>query len=80
MEVEMELVVRAIGTAVGIFVTLAGWFLIMGYLGRKSGCRGGAGSSHGEDALEYMAHGCAGCRGQGSCRSRGAREDHREST
>jgi hypothetical protein len=68
----MEIITRVVGTAVGMFVSLSVWFLIMGYVRRKSGCRG-ARTAHDKDALEFMAHNCAGCQGGGSCGNRGRR-------
>lgn len=37
------------------------WFGIQAFIRRRSGCGGG------EDVLDFMKHGCAGCKGDGAC-------------
>ncbi len=60
----METLVTALETAGGLFVALGLWFVFMAIMRRRSGC-------HGEkDLLEYMTHGCAGCKGDGACSKR----------
>ena len=65
----METLIRAIETAAGLFIALGLWFGFMSLIRRRSGCRAG------KDPLEYMAHGCAGCKGDGACSKR-AQEKH----
>jgi hypothetical protein len=57
----METITAVLKTALGIFVTMAAWFLWMKYIRRTSGCQSD------QDVLEHMAHGCAGCKGDGAC-------------
>jgi hypothetical protein len=47
------------------------WFLLQAYLLWKSGCGGD------RDLLDYMAHGCASCKGAGAC-GRKLKEHHHE--
>jgi hypothetical protein len=68
----MEMIINVLKTASAIFVTMAVWFLWMKYVRRASGCQ------RDQDVLEHMAHGCAGCQGDGACRQPKAKEDHRE--
>ena len=56
----------------GIFVLMAGWFLWMTFVRRASGC------GRNQDVLEYMAHGCAGCKNQSTCLKRKAEETYHE--
>jgi len=48
-------------TVLGFIIVLGLWYAIQMYVRWKSGC----GGDH--DLLEYMAHGCTGCKGPGSC-------------
>ena len=48
-------------TVAGLFLALGVFFLLQSYVRWKSGC----GSDR--DLLDYMAHGCGGCKGPGSC-------------
>jgi len=66
----METLVHVVSTSVGIFVALAVWFGIQGYVRRRSGCR------RDRDVLEFMAHGCAGCKGGEACHSKQGEEKH----
>ena len=70
----METVISALDTALGIFVALALWFLFMSFVRRRSGCRGD------KDVLEFMTHGCAGCKGDGACSKNKSEREHRELT
>ena len=65
----------SIGKTVGAtFVVLSIWYLYLSLVRRKSGCRRDA------DLLEYMTHGCAGCKGDGACRRKEAQEEQHELT
>jgi hypothetical protein len=68
----METILTVLKTALGFFIAMAMWFLWMKYVRRRSGCR------RDQDVLEYMAHGCAGCQGQGACHTRKAEEEYHE--
>lgn len=67
-------VVTLLATILGLFLALGAWFLIQSYFRWKSGCGGD------RDLLEYMAHGCTGCKGPGSCGrvKEAAKEHHHE--
>lgn len=60
----METLVRMVETVGGLFLALGLWFVFMALVRRRSGCRGD------KDLLEYMTHGCAGCKGDGACSKR----------
>jgi len=59
-------------TVLGLFLVLGLWFLIQSYVRWKSGCGGD------RDLLEYMAHGCLGCKGPGACSRIKTKEHHHE--
>lgn len=59
-------------TILGLFLVLGAWFLLQTYFRWKSGC----GSDR--DLLEYMAHGCSGCKGDGPCARTESKEHHHE--
>jgi hypothetical protein len=52
----MTTLLTLVGTIAGLFLVLGAWSLIQSYFRYKSGC------GDGRDLLEYMAHGCAGCK------------------
>ena len=60
---------RAIG---GMLAVSAIWFGIQAFIRRRSGC------SSNQDVLDFMKHGCAGCKGDGACHNRVKGEDHHE--
>jgi hypothetical protein len=60
---------RAIG---GMLAVLAIWFGIQAFIRRRSGCNSN------QDVLDFMKHGCAGCKGHGACHNRPKGEDHHE--
>lgn len=66
----MEIIRNIAGTAISIFVALAAWVAFQGFIRRGSGCK------RDRDVLEFMAHGCAGCKGDGACKNRKAEEQH----
>ena len=65
----METMEQMAGTAIGIFAAMSVWFVLMGFVRRRSGC------APGRDVLEFMTHGCAGCKGDGACDNRRAEEE-----
>ena len=48
----------------GFMAILGIWLLLQAVIRRNSGC--GAG----KDVLDYLGHGCGGCKGSGSCTKR----------
>lgn len=54
----------------GLFVVMGLWFLIQSYVAWKSGC--GAG----RDPLDYLAHGCASCKGPEACSRKFPHTEH----
>jgi hypothetical protein len=50
--------------AAGLLVVLAVWFLLQAFV------RSGSHKAAGEDVLEHMTHGCAGCTGNCACHNR----------
>ena len=68
----METLLAVLKTAAGLFLVLAACFAWMWYVRRNSGCRKDG------DVLEHMAHGCAGCKGDGACHNRNVEEEHHE--
>lgn len=59
----MDTIISSLEAAAALFVALGLWLLFLSFVRRRSGCRAG------KDPLEFMAHGCAGCKGDGMCRS-----------
>ena len=49
----------------GFLAVLLIWFGIQAFIRRRSGC------GSGQDVLDFMKHGCAGCKGNGACHNRG---------
>lgn len=68
----MSTLFRLAATIAGLFLALGAWFLIQSYFRWKSGCGGD------RDLLEYMAHGCSGCKGVGPCARVETKEHHHE--
>jgi len=64
-----DLIVSVLTAAGSIAVVLGLWYVLQMYLRYKSGC------GKDRDLLEFMAHGCAGCKGPGSC---GRNPEHEE--
>ena len=60
----METLFNLVKAVVGMMAVLAIWFGIQTFVRRRSGC--GAG----QDVLDFMKHGCAGCKGSGACQNR----------
>lgn len=55
---------HVLAPAAGLLVVLAVWFLLQAFI------RSGSHKEAGEDVLEHMTHGCAGCTGNGACHNR----------
>jgi hypothetical protein len=68
----METLFSLIKAVVGMVAVMVIWFAIQSFIRRKSGC------GSGKDVLDFMKHGCAGCKGNGACHNRGKEEDHHE--
>jgi len=60
------------GTILGLFLALGAFYLMQSYFRWKSGCGGD------RDLLDYMAHGCGGCKGGGECARKIKEEHHHE--
>ena len=69
----LNTIISLLATILGLFVALGAWFAIQSYFRWKSGCGGD------RDLLDYMAHGCGGCKGTGACSRIEAKEHHHES-
>lgn len=70
MEALLDLL-KAVG---GMLAVMVIWFGIQAFIRRRSGC----GSN--QDVLDFMKHGCAGCKGDGACHNRAKEEEHHELT
>jgi hypothetical protein len=57
----------------GMAAVMVIWFGIQAFIRRRSS---GCGSN--QDVLDFMKHGCAGCKGNGACHNRGKEEKHHE--
>ena len=68
----METLFNLVRAIVGMAVVMVLWFGIQTFVRRRSGC--GAN----QDVLDFMKHGCAGCKGNGACHNRGKEEKHHE--
>jgi hypothetical protein len=68
----METIFDFAKAILGILIVLAIWFGVQAFVRRRSGC----GSN--QDVLDFMKHGCAGCKGNGACHNRGKEEEHHE--
>lgn len=68
----METLLAVLETAGGFFVMLAVSFAWLWLVRRRSGCQ------RDRDLLEYMAHGCAGCKRGGACQNRPVEKEHHE--
>jgi hypothetical protein len=66
----METIKSVLGTAAAIFIALAVWFAFQAFVRRRSGGRCD------RDVLEFMTHGCAGCKGDGACHGKKAEQLH----
>lgn len=67
-----EPILNVLIAALGMAVVLGLWYVLQMYLRYKSGC------GKDRDLLEFMAHGCAGCKGPGTCHSGPEKEHHHE--
>jgi hypothetical protein len=68
----MEAILNLAKAVLGFLGVMLIWFAIQGFIRRRSGC----GSN--KDVLDFMKHGCAGCKGNGACHNRGKEERHHE--
>jgi hypothetical protein len=68
----MEAIMNLAKGIVGFLAVLLIWFGIQAFIRRRSGCESG------KDVLDFMKHGCAGCKGDGACHNRGKEEKHHE--
>jgi hypothetical protein len=57
-------------TVLGFVIVLGLWYVIQMYVRYKSGC------GDDRDLLEFMAHGCTGCKGPGSCSRKTTHSEH----
>ena len=48
----------------GLLAIMAVWIAVQSIVRKRSGC------GNDKDVLEHMAHGCAGCKGDGACHNR----------
>ena len=70
----METLLSLARAILAFSVVMLIWFGVQGFIRRRSGC-----GSH-TDVLDFMKHGCAGCKGNGACHDRGKEEEHHELT
>lgn len=68
----METLLTLAGTVAGILAVMAIWFGIQAFIRRRSGC--GANT----DVLDFMKHGCSGCKGNAACHNRGKEDQDHE--
>lgn len=68
----MEAIFNLAKAIVGFSVVMLIWFGIQAFIRRRSGC------ASGQDVLDFMKHGCAGCKGNGACHNRGKEKEHHE--
>jgi hypothetical protein len=68
----MEAILNLAKAVLGFLGVMLIWFAIQAFIRRRSGC----GSN--KDVLDFMKHGCAGCKGNGACHNRGKEERHHE--
>ena len=70
----MDSLLSLLKAVAGFGAVMIVWFAIQAFTRKKSGC----GSN--QDVLDYLKHGCAGCKGDGACHNRGKEEQHHELT
>ena len=68
----MEALWSLVKAVVAMAAVMVIWYAIQAFVRRRSGC----GSS--QDVLDFMKHGCAGCKGNGACHNRKKEENHHE--
>ena len=68
----MEAIFSFVKAILGFLTILLIWFGIQAFIRRRSGCKSN------QDVLDFMKHGCAGCKGDGACHNRGKEEEHHE--
>jgi hypothetical protein len=70
----METLLSLAKAILGFLTVMLVWFAVQTFIRRRSGC-----ASH-QDVLDFMKHGCAGCKGNGACHNRGKEDHHHELT
>ena len=70
----MQVLIDLSKAVIAFAIVMIGWFSLQAFIRRGSGC----GSHH--DVLDFMKHGCAGCKGDGACRNRAKEEQRHELT
>ncbi len=68
----MEALISLAKAVLGFLSVMLIWFGVQAFIRRRSGC----GSN--KDVLDFMKHGCAGCKGDGACHNREKKEKHHE--
>ena len=66
----MEALLSLAKAVLAFSVVMLIWFGEQRFVRRRSG------RASGTDVLDFMKHGCAGCKGNGACHNRG-KEEHR---
>lgn len=64
----MDFFINLAKAVTGFSVVMIVWFAIQAFTRKKSGC------ASNQDVLDYLKHGCAGCKGDGACHNRGREE------
>jgi len=68
----MEALINLAKAVLGFLSVMLLWFGVQAFIRRRSGC----GSN--KDVLDFMKHGCSGCKGNGACHNRRKEEEHHE--
>jgi hypothetical protein len=68
----METLLNLAKAVLGFLTVMLIWFALQAFIRRRSGC------ASNKDVLDFMKHGCAGCKGNGACHNRGKEEKHHE--
>jgi hypothetical protein len=66
----MESLLKFAQAFIGFLLVLLAWFGVQAFIRRGSGC------ASNKDVLDFMKHGCAGCKGDGACHNRRKEEQH----
>lgn len=64
----MDALLNVARAVAGFLAVMLIWFAVQTFIRRRSGC------GSGKDVLDFMKHGCAGCKGDGACHNRGKGE------
>ena len=68
----MDAIYSLLKAVLAFLVLMAAWVGIQAFIRRRSAC----GSN--QDVLDFMKHGCTGCKGNGACHNRGKEKEHHE--